>query len=205
MKVIDCVQGTPEWVAARVGVVTASCFDKLLTPTEGKYSAQMAEYENMIVAEILTGESQEEFGGTFHTERGKELEPEAVAYYELERGLDVTHGGFVTNDAGTYGASPDGFAGEEGLIEIKCLGGKGHVGVLLNPDKAIKHRPQIQGQLLVTGRKWVDNLFYHPKLPRLIIRVERDEEYIAKLQTALDTFTENVQKKIKILTGEQNV
>lgn len=202
MKILNCVQGTPEWIAARVGVATASSFHQLLTPAKGDYSAQASDYEDMIVAEILTGESQEEFGGTFYTERGKELEPEAVAYYELERGLDVTHGGFVTNDAGTYGASPDGFAGEEGLIEIKCLGGKGHVGVLLNQDKAVKHRPQIQGQLLVTGRKWVDNLFYHPKLPRLIIRVERDEEYIAKLETALDTFTANVQKKIEILKGK---
>lgn len=201
MRIINCVQGTPEWISARIGVATASCFGKLITPAKGDYSAQASDYEDMIVAEILTGESQEEFAGTFYTERGKELEPEAVAYYELELGLDVTHGGFVTNDTGTYGASPDGFAGTEGLIEIKCLGGKAHVGVVLDPSNAVKHRPQIQGQLLVTGRKWVDNLFYHPKLPRRIIRVERDEEYIAKLETALDTFTANVQKKIAILKG----
>ena len=95
MKIIDCVQGTPEWIKARTGVATASCFDKLLTPAKGDYSAQASDYEDMIVAEILTGKSQEEFGGTFWTERGKEIEPEAVAYYELERGLDVKHGAFV--------------------------------------------------------------------------------------------------------------
>lgn len=202
MKLIDCVQGSPEWVKARVGVATASAFSCLLTPAKGDYSAQASCYEDLIVAELLTGESQEEFGGTFHTERGKELEPEAVAYYEMERSLDVAHGQFCLSDCGTYGASPDGFAGDEGLIEIKCLGGKAHVGVLLDPDKAVKHRPQIQGQLLVTGRKWVDNLFYHPKMPSVIIRVERDEEFIAKLEGALDQFAKNVQEKIKRIRGE---
>ena len=199
----DVVQGTPEWLRARVGVITASNFSDIITPAEGKPSASAGMYEDMIVAEILTGQSQEEFGGTFWTDRGKKLEPEAVAYYEMERGLDVVHGCFATNDAGTYGASPDGYAGDEGLIEIKCLSGKHHVAVLLNPTKAIKHKPQIQGQLLVTGRKWVDNLFYypHPELPNLIIRVERDEPYIIKLEAALDQFSKNVAEKIKQIKG----
>lgn len=204
MRLFDVIQGTPDWLKARVGVATASNFDQIITPVEGKPSASASSYEDMIVAEILTGQSQEEFGGTFWTERGKELEPEAVAYYEMERSLDVVHGCFATNDDGTYGASPDGFAGDEGLIEIKCLSGKHHVNVLLNPSRAIKHKPQIQGQLLVTGRKWVDNLFYYPhqNMPKLILRVERDEEYIAKLEAALEQFSKNVAEKIKRINGE---
>lgn len=199
MIVHDVAQGTDAWKLARVGVATASNFSDIITPAEGKLSASASAYEDMIVAEILTGQSQEEFGGTFWTIRGQELEPEAVAYYEMERGLDVTHGCFVTNDAGTYGASPDGFAGDDGLIEIKCLSGKNHVAVCLHPEKAIKHKPQIQGQLLVTGRKWVDNLFYYPheNMKKMIIRVERDEVYIAKLEAALNQFVKNVAEKVE--------
>ena len=198
----DVVQGTPEWLRARIGIPTASNFDEILTPAKGDYSASAAMYENQIVAEIFSGESQEDFGGTTWTERGKEYEPEAVAYYELERGIDVVHGCFATNDKKTFGASPDGFAGDDGLIEIKCLSGKHHVSVLLNPEKAVKYRPQIQGQMLVTGRKWVDHLYYHPKLPKLIIRTERDEAFIIKLETAIDQFIKNVAEKIKQIKGE---
>src|SRR3990172_12140840 len=72
----DVVQGTPEWLRARIGIPTASNFDEILTPAKGDYSASAAMYENQIVAEIFSGESQEDFGGTTWTERGKEYEPE---------------------------------------------------------------------------------------------------------------------------------
>lgn len=199
----DIVQNSPQWDKIRIGIATASCFDQLITAVKAEPSKQAAMYENEIVAEILTGQSQDDFGGTRWTIRGHELEPEAIECYRLMRdNAEVTHGGFFTNDAATYGASPDNLVNDDGLLEVKCLSAKHHIRMLLNPLPEQEHRPQLQGQLLVTGRAWVDNLFYHPQLPPLIIRVERDEEYIAKLQTALDQFTVNVQTKLSKIRGQ---
>jgi len=167
----DIVQNTPQWHKVRLGIPTASAFDQLITPVEGKPSASAALYENRLVAESITGDPIDDFGGTAWTERGHELEPEAVTYYELIKEMDVKHGAFATNDEATYGASPDCFAGEEGLLEIKCLAPHTHVGILLNPKADRKHYPQLQGQLLVTGRAWVDILFYHPKAAAFISSV----------------------------------
>lgn len=226
MKKFDVVQNTPEWHKARCGKATASMFDKIITPAKAEPSKQAADYENQIVAEIITGEPVDEFKGTVWTDRGHELEPEAIAAYAMLReGAEVEHGCFVSNDEETYGASPDNFVKisqyvtdvnddwsdlekedkrrlvgyEEGLLEIKCFMPKNQVSMLLDPHPDRAHYPQLQGQLLVTGCKWVDIMFYHPKLPPQIVRVMRDEDYIEKLKTALEVFSENVKTKVNII------
>jgi exodeoxyribonuclease (lambda-induced) len=122
-------------------------------------------------------------------DRGHELESSAVDFYMLQRdGMETVAVGFCTTDDGRYGASPDRFVGEDGLLEVKCPTHGVHVGYLLHGTIAASYWPQVQGQLLVTGRKWSDVISYHPDLPMALIRVERDEEYIAKLSSALDQF-----------------
>lgn len=202
MQVHNLEQGTDDWYAVRLGVLTASNFSKVLTAKTMQLSASAAQLENEIVAEILTGEQGNTFFGSFDTERGKELEPEAVDFYEMLTGMDTEKVGFVTNDAGTIGCSPDRFVGDEGLLEIKCPAPHTHVKSLVEKSIGDEHKPQIQGQLMITGRKWADAFSYHPKMPPSIIRVERDEEYIEKLQTALDKLLLNIQTKLKTIKGE---
>ena len=36
MKIIDCAQGTPEWLTARAGIATASNFAAILSKGKGK-------------------------------------------------------------------------------------------------------------------------------------------------------------------------
>lgn len=198
----DFEQNSPEWYAARIGVLTASCFDKILTAKTGKISAQAGELENRIVAELLTGEPCEGFNGNGHTERGKELEPEAVKFYEFKNDCETKTVGFVTNDEKTLGCSPDRLVGDEGLLEIKCPAAHTHVSSYFSGNLADDHKPQLQGQLLITGRKWVDILSYHPTIPPSIIRVERDEDYIKKLSDALALVLTNIQTKLKSIKGE---
>lgn len=233
MKKFDVVQNTEEWHKARLGKATASMFSRIITAVKGDPSAQMDDYANQLAAEILTGDPTDDFKGNVWTERGHELEPEAIAAYAMLRdAAEVEHGCFVSNDEETYGASPDNFVkipvyeqrivdevnddGEvigqteqqelvgydEGLLEIKCKLPKNQIAVLRNPVVSRDHWPQLQGQLLVTGRKWVDIMYYHPKLPPQIIRVERDEDYIAKLQVALDACVEQVKQIVNKIKGE---
>jgi putative phage-type endonuclease len=188
-------QGTNEWLKVRLGIPTASEFSKIITPT-GKLSAQADKYANRLVAEKMLGYPVDEFKGNYHTNRGKELEPEAVSFYELQRDIETVKVGFLTNDEGTIGASPDRLVGEDGLLEIKCPAPQTHIEYLTTGEVDKDYYPQIQGQLLVSGRKWVDILSYHPELPPAIIRVERDEKYIAGLSDALAQFTNNLAAKL---------
>lgn len=192
MKVHDCKQGTPEWSALRAGIPTASSFDNIITPT-GKASTSRTKYMHTLLAERMMGRPIVPFTSSW-MDRGQTLEAEACAYYESMRELDTEKVGFVTNDEGTIGASPDRFVGDRGLLELKCPSEHVHVGYLLTKSVAAAYYPQAQGQLWVTEREWSDVVSYHPDLPHAIIRVERDEKFIATLKDALGSFVEELER-----------
>lgn len=198
MKIIECEQGSPEWFAARVGKVTASCMEKIITPT-GKESTQADKYMNQIIAEIITGESAEAFNGNIHTDRGKEYEEEAVNYYAMLNGIDPKKIGFCVTDDDKLGCSPDRFVGEDGMLEIKT--GLPHVLIesALNNKLEQEHRPQTQCGLFVTGRVWVDTMLYNPKMKPIIIRAKRNNSFIVDMNTALTKFHAGMTDKIRKL------
>ena len=100
MQLHNVEQGTIAWQQARMGIPTASGFEKIITPT-GKASTQAEAYSEKLLAEYILGYPVETFTGNAHTDRGKELEPQAVKFYEAQRELDTTPVGFCTTDDGT--------------------------------------------------------------------------------------------------------
>ena len=56
MIILDHEQGSPEWLAARLGKPSASMFSKLITAT-GKPSSSADGYINQLIAERLRGQS----------------------------------------------------------------------------------------------------------------------------------------------------
>lgn len=190
MRIIECEQGTPEWYAARAGIPTSSKFDCILTPT-GKASTQAKGYRLKLLAEWLIGHEPEGFQSDWMA-RGKEIEAEARAWWEMETGETVTQVGFCLHDDGRYGCSPDGLFADCG-IEIKCPAPHTHVGYLLGGKLPNDYIPQVQGSMLVTGMAAWHFVSYHPDLPPLRVRVERDEQYIASLTDALDKFVADLE------------
>jgi hypothetical protein len=170
-----------------MGKPTASEFHRLVTPT-GKASSQASDYCNELLAELMMGRPLEGLSMPW-MDRGKTLEEEARAFYSFQTGRDTQPVGFITTDDDLIGCSPDSLVADDGLVEIKCPSPGVHVGYLLSTEGADKkYYPQLQGQLLVTGRAWVDIISYHPEMPEAIIRVTRNEEYIAKLRDELERF-----------------
>lgn len=192
MQIHNVEQGSDEWHAVRLGIPTASEFAKILTPT-GKLSAQAEAYANKLVAEKLAGKRLESFEGNDWTERGNELEAAAVSYYEVLTDSTTEKVGFVT--AGECGCSPDRLVGDDGLLEIKCPAPHTHVHYMLTGKIEQKYTPQVQGQLMITGRKWCDLLSYHPDLPPVLIRIERDEDYIEALRGAIKELNKDIAEK----------
>ena len=196
MRIDQNEQGSPEWLAARLGIPSASMFAKLVT-TKGIWSASADAYINQLVAERLTGEREEVFQ-SHHMLRGTELEPDARDLYSLISDAEVTEVGFCLHDTLSAGCSPDGLIGEDGGIEIKCPAPSTHVEYLRGGVLPSKYKQQVMGCLWITGREWWDFVSYHPTMKPLIVRVERDEEYIAALEKcvtkAVNLIEENVEK-----------
>ena len=117
MKIHDCKQNTTEWLDLRAGIPTASQFDRIITPT-GKPSASAIPYMHQLLAERLMGRPITGYV-SFDMDRGKDLEPEAVSFYEFTQDVETMPVGFITNDEETIGASPDRLIGSDGLLEIK--------------------------------------------------------------------------------------
>ncbi len=201
---IDVVQGTDAWHKARAGIPTASMFEKILTPKGLEYSVQAAKYENRLAAERFTGNPQDDFGGSKWIERGKELEADAVAFYEMTMGLEVRHAGLILNDLRTFGGSPDGIVGEERGLELKCPAPDTHVGYFDDPLSLYnEYKHQVQGNLFISGFKFWDVMSFHPEMPPAIYTATPDEKYHEALALALAKLEENVQRKGRKLKGEE--
>lgn len=186
MKLIACDQGGPEWWAARIGRPTASGFHLILTPKKAEPSKSQGGYVHRLCAEWLLGHPLDE-DVTDLMARGTDMESEAARYYEFHRDATLERAGFCESDDGQTGCSADYLVGADGIVEIKCPGAAHHVAYMLG-EAQDDHRPQVQGQLWITGRQWVDLVAYHPDLPTVITRYERDDLYIKKLADELPRF-----------------
>lgn len=184
MKIDHNPQGSDGWKRARLGILTASDFDRLITRKTRKPSAGIAGLIEEKAAEWAIGEPLDDFSSGM-TDRGNELEEEAAARYALETDTNPEKVGLCLMDDLPIGASPDRLVGDDGLLEIKCPGPKAMVAYLLNREALVdEYRCQVQGQLWVTGRAWCDLYPYNEMFPSLRVRCPRDEEFIAALAEA---------------------
>lgn len=191
MIVIDCEQGSPEWFAARLGKPTASEFDKIIT-AGGKPSTQADGLMHKLLAELITGKPAV-FTESDWMKRGKEFEAEARDFLAFQLDIEIRQVGFVTTDCGSFGCSPDGLYAEGGC-ELKCPSPAVHVSYLLAGKLPADYVPQVQGSMLVTGAPWWDFVSYHPDMPPLILRIERDETYLEALADYMAKFLTKLGK-----------
>lgn len=196
MIVLDLAQRSPEWFVAKCGIPSSSNFDKIVDIT-GKPSKQRQKYLFQLAGERITGIAEETYQNAAML-RGIELEDEARKFYELVSGNKVEQCGLCFPDEKKmYGASPDGLVGKDGLVEIKCPAIHTQVGYLLDNKLPSDYIQQIQGQLLVTGRKWVDFVSYYPAIKPLIVRVERDKKFLAILEVELKAFCDSLDEIVE--------
>jgi len=100
-------QGSEEWFQLRKGRITASDFDKILTPT-GQLSKSSQKYLQKLVRECVCDDPMQ-FIGNKYTEWGCVMEDEARQHFSEVMGLDVVEVGFVNRaDNAPIGCSPDG-------------------------------------------------------------------------------------------------
>ena len=183
-------QLSPEWVKARAGIPTASCFDKVVT-TKGEPSKQAQNYMYQLAGERLAGVKTDTYQNAVMV-RGIEMQGEAIALFKMIKDAEVQEIGLCyPNENKRYSCSPDGIMAGEGL-EIKCPLIHTHVGYLLSRSLPMDYFQQVQGGMLVTGFFSWSFMSYYPGLPPMIVNVKRDDAFCAKLKVALDTFCDEL-------------
>lgn len=187
MIISEHPQGTPEWLKDRTGIPTSSGFDMIVT-TQGRPSKQREKYLFTLAAEKITGVKADSFQSDAMT-RGIELEDQARAMYEVITGNKVEQVGACFPDKKKKSAcSPDGLVNEDGVLEIKCPSAHTHIGYLLKGVLPTAYFAQVQGQLFVTGRSYVDFFSYYPGLKPLLVKVMPDKAFQNALKVELEVF-----------------
>lgn len=194
------VQGSDEWKAARCGSLGASRIADVVARTKSGWGASRGNVLAELVCERLTGVPSEGFTNAA-MQWGNEQEPHARDLYKFLTDMDVIEVGLFRHPtiAGTH-ASPDGAAGDCGLIEIKCPLSKTHIDTLLGSSIDGKYIKQMQWQMAVTGKEWCDFVSYDPRLPTemqiFIKRVMRDDDMIAELEKDVSAFLQEVDETV---------
>lgn len=194
----DVEQNTDEWEALRMGKFTASMFKDLLS---GKSTAGYNKAIQKVAYERLTLESPETFRSDY-MDRGHEMEPFAVREYERQNLCVTTMGGFFEMDEFT-GCSPDRLVNGDGILQIKSPAYNTMMTYLMDKEVPSEYRIQLQGELYVTGRKWVDFMAYHPNLPSLVVRVKPDLILIPRIKTELEIAIKEANKWIETISSQQ--
>lgn len=205
-------QGTPEWYAARLGKVTGSGADAVLTKGRGAAESKTrATYKARLVLERLTGVSQDEDGYVSKDmQAGIENEPYARMAYEAQTGKLVEEAGFAYLPDLAVGCSVDGFMSDgdgNGFLEAKCPKTATHFAYLLSNRVPPDYVPQVTNNFYVTECDWVDFASYDPKLPDeldklrlLIVRAYRNE-FAAELAT-YDTEVKRFLAEVDVLESQ---
>ena len=197
---LELVQGSPEWLAARAGSLGASQVADALAKTQKGWGASRANIRAQLAVERLTGKPTESFCSSA-MQRGKDLEPQARAAYSFETGLEVVEIGMVKHPtiASTH-CSPDGLCGEDGMVEIKCCGAARHIEILKGDDPEDRYVKQCHWQMACTGRQWVDLAYFHPDFPAPmqlhVTRIERDATLLALLESNVTDFLAEVERDV---------
>lgn len=196
-------QGSPEWHQQRIGKLTASRIADALARTKTGWGASRANLMAALVAERLTGVSQDSYtNGAMQW--GIDTEPKAKAAYEFRNDIDIAPAGFVPHPLiAMSGASPDGYVGDDGLIEIKCPNIATHIETLLGAEIDGRYVKQMQWQMACTGRAWCDFASFDPRLPPEmqlhVRRVHRDDKLISEMEVEASVFLEQVAARVERL------
>lgn len=203
IEILDCAQGSDEWFRARMGIPTASEFATVMASGRGGGESRTRKtYMRKLAAEIITGEPMDHFAN-HHTERGHEMEPEARDLYSFMRDCEPQLVGFIRN--GSKGGSPDSLVDANGAVEIKTKLPHLQIECIEGGCVPSDHKAQCQGILWVAEREWIDFVSFWPALPLFVARAYRDEEYIAKLASAVDEFNDELAQtvdRVRALGGE---
>ena len=204
-------QGSPEWMALRIGKIGGSRVADLLTEGRNGESLTRRKYKNELIRERLTGRKLDTYK-TPAMQRGIDLEPMARAWYEVKYNTFVDQVAIVLHPTINGGqCSPDGIVeATNSLIEIKIPNPENHLDNILTGGKQLEqYYDQVMWQLACMPEKeFCDLVSYDPDMPDhlqgFVKRIYRDDEYIKTMETAVIAFLSEIETIVNNLKEIQN-
>jgi predicted phage-related endonuclease len=194
----DLIQGSEEWLNARLGLLTASEMKHIITPGKLQYASNDKSRSHLyeIAAQRISQYVEPSYIGDDML-RGLAEELDAKLLYDKYY-AKTKDCGFITNDVWgfTLGYSPDALVGEDGLIECKSRRQKYQIETIINGQVPTEYIIQIQTGLLVSEREWLDFVSYSGGLPMFVMRVHPDAIMQAAIISAATTFHEQLEVMI---------
>ena len=202
-KLVDCEQGSAEWLQARCGRITASRLSDVmayLKSGKGEMKAR-ADYRRDLVAERLT-KLTEPYYISPEMKWGTKHEPMARALYEVATGAEVEQIGFAIHPCYDFaGASPDALVDADGGMEIKCPKTTTHLAYMMAGVVPDDYIPQMMWNMACCERQWWDFVSYDPRLEdaRLhlfCVRLAYDQKIVDQMAAEVRKFNDEVEAVI---------
>ena len=206
------VQGSPEWMALRVGRIGGSRIaDLLIEGRKGDESLTRRKYKNELIRERLTGRKIDTYK-TPAMQRGIDLEPMARAWYEVHNNVFVDQVAIVLHPTIEGGqCSPDGIVeSTNSLIEIKVPNPENHLDNILTDGKQLEqYIDQCMWQLACMPEKeYCDLVSFDPEMPDhlqgFVKRIYRDDKYIKMMEDKVILFLQEVETIVNNLKEIKN-
>lgn len=197
-EIVDCVQGTEEWFAAKMGIPSSSHFKDVLAGGDG---IMRKRYMAKLMGEKVFGIRSEEFRNADML-RGIAMEPYLRNSYAMEEKSEVKQIGFIKRKlrVGWAGCSPDALVGNSGLLEIKTAGPEILHDIMKTERIPSEHITQCQGALWITNRMWLDIVIGLEPQPgyqgtkHFRRRMKRDESLIKRIELGVEVFNEQLEE-----------
>lgn len=204
MKTLHMPQGSGEWEKARMGIVTASEADALLTPLfKVRASEGVETYMHRKICEKLLN-WKPDTGSSFHMDQGNLIETIAIPWFAFNFNCDPIKVGFCVTDDGRCGCSPDSLLGDDNGLEVKAPTPPVHLKYLLAGVLPPEYAVQVHFSMYVTGRpKWTF-LSYSRSFDPLIVHVERDPAIQDAIALAVNNFATKFDAALAKLKGKQD-
>ncbi len=208
--IINAVQRSPDWFAARLGRLTGSVAGDMLAKTKSGWSASRRNLCLRLALERLTGKSQDTGYVSAAMQAGIDREADAFAAYEALTGDMALRTGFLAHTEHMAGCSLDGHLGNfDKLMSIKCRQPAGHWEFLKTGTIPADALAQIQHELWITGARTHDYFSWNPDFPASlqsrIVTVPRVEADIEEYERAALAFLGDVERECQAVATTADV
>lgn len=203
--ILMCEQRSPEWIAARLGKLTASVAGDMLATIKSGEAAARRNLRIKLVLERLTGKCQESDYISPAMQVGIDREAEARAFYEALTGDAVENTGFVQHNDLMAGCSLDGCVFDATgrivkILELKSPEPSAHLSYLRTGQIGKSYEAQVLHSLWLTGAESCDWMSYQPEFPEglqsKLVTIPRDELAIADYEAKALAFLEEVDREV---------
>ena len=199
-------QRSEAWFNIRRGKITSSEIHKIMGKDPLSETAKTYLLDK--VSETLGGFTALATGPAL--DWGTELEDTAIQIYSEVRKVDVQKASFISyNDS--YGGSPDGLVGIEGIVEVKCpYNSTNHFkhGLIKSDADFKKAKPeyyyQCMSNMVCANAQWCDFISFDPRVKpaysMYIYRLNRNEEEIKTMLERIEIaagYMKELKEKLK--------